>query len=193
MEDGLIVELMKKGEDRALAAVMEKYRGLAYSVARSVLGGDSEEDAWECVNSAFHDLWLSAPSYDEKRASLKGWVALLARRRAVDLLRKNIRRTQTCFKDFSLSILDITESPEEYLERGLFVEAFNEFVGGLTEPNRSIFVRRYFSLETITAIAARYGLSRGAVDSRLSRLRKALKEHLEGSGQCEGKRNDSLV
>ena len=193
MEDTRMVELMKRGEDRGLEAVMGKYRGLAYSVARSVLGGESEEDAWECVNSAFHDLWQSAPSYDEKRASLKGWVALLVRRRAIDLLRKNIRRSQSWNRDFSPSALDFAESPEEHLERGLFIETFNEFVRGLSEPDRSILVRRYFTLETIAAIADRYGLTRGAVDSRLTRMRRALKKHLEGSGQYEGERSNPHV
>lgn len=180
MDDVKIIELMRKGDPQGLESTMEKYRPLACSIALSVLGRDCREDAMECVNSAFHDLWQSMSVYDGQRASLKGWVALLARRRAIDQLRKNLRRGQVWCSDITLDTLESPETCEEYLEREETISKFNKFVRGLSEPDKSIFVRRYFSLEAISDIARRYNLSRGAVDSRLSRMRKSLKHTLEG-------------
>jgi hypothetical protein len=67
MDDVKIIEMMRKGDSQGLEAAMGKYRRLAGSIAQSVLGRDSLEDALECVNSAFHDPWQSLPSYDGQR------------------------------------------------------------------------------------------------------------------------------
>lgn len=179
MEDEKIVQLILREENLGLEAAMAKYQGLAFAIALSVLGGGSREDAAECVNSAFHDLWRSMPGYDG-RASLKGWIALLARRRAIDRLRQNQRRGQGR-TDFPLEDFPAGDPCAEIIEEVDFNRRFNEFIRGLPEPDRSIFVRRYFALEDITHIACRYNLTRGAVDSRLSRLRKSLKIALERS------------
>jgi RNA polymerase sigma-70 factor (ECF subfamily) len=181
MDDIKLIKLMEKGNTRGLEALIEKYRGLACSVALSVLGRANREDVLECVNSAFYDVWLSMSTYDRQRSSLKGWVALLTRRRAVDQLRKNLRRNQACINNFSEEVLVAPDSCDRFLDREAFYRLFNQFVLGLPEPDRSIFVRRFFALESIPALAQRYNLTRGAVDSRLSRLRKSLKETLEGS------------
>lgn len=183
MDDRKIISLMQRGDTRGLEAAMEKYHGLACAIAFSVLGQNCREDVMECVNSAFHDLWRSISAYDGQRASLKGWVALLVRRRAIDQLRKNLRRHQVSGSDIVLDTLESPETCEGYLEREDLIRLFNEFVRGLPEPDKSIFVRRYFALEAIPDIARRYNMSRGAVDSRLSRLRKALRQTLEGGNQ----------
>lgn len=179
MDDIKLIELMQKRNTRGLEGLIEKYRGLACAIARSVLG--NQEDVLECVNSAFYDVWLSMPNYNRQRTSLKGWVALLTRRRAIDQLRKNIRRNQVRIGDFAEEAFVAPDNCDRFLHREAFHRLFNQFIRGLPEPDRSIFVRRFFALESIPAIAQRYNLTRGAVDSRLSRLRKSLKETLEGS------------
>ena len=181
MDDVKIVELMQKGNTRGLEALIEKYRGLACSVALAVLGSGHQEDVVECVNTAFYDVWLSMPDYNRQRSSLKGWVALLSRRRAIDQLSKNLRRNQVRIGDFAEEVFVSPDSCDHYLQGEAFRRLFSQFVRGLPEPDRSIFVRRFFALETIPDIAHRYHLTRGAVDSRLSRLRKSLKETIEGS------------
>ena len=178
MDEMKIVELMQNQDSRGLEALIERYRRLACSIAQSVLGG-FHQDVQECVNSAFYDVWLSMGSYDSRQSSLKGWVALMTRRRAIDLLRKNLRHREALL-DFDEDALVVDDTCTEFIQRDIYVKLFNEFVQGLSEPDRSIFVRRFFALETIPAIAERYNITRGAVDNRLSRMRKALKLTLEG-------------
>lgn len=181
MDDVKIIALIQKGDTWGLDELIQKYRRLACSIAMSVLGANSQEDVVECVNSAFYDVWRSMPEYDGQRTSLKGWVALLTRRRAIDRLRKNLRVSQASIGDFPEDILGAEDFCDQHLLREELIDVFNQFVQGLPEPDRSIFVRRFFSLESIPDIAQRYNLTRGAVDSRLSRMRKSLKQNLEGS------------
>lgn len=185
MDDLKIIDLMQNRDTRGLEALIEKYRRLACSLALTVLGSGAQEDALECVNSAFYDAWMSIPRYDMQRSSLKGWIALLTRRRAIDQLRKNQRRFPSA-AEFDEDILGTPDSCEDYINRETCIELFNKFVQSLPEPDKSIFVRRFFALESIPDIARRYGLTRGAVDSRLTRMRKSLKLTLEGSLRHEG-------
>lgn len=193
MDDDKLIELMRTGDTRGLEGLIEKYQRLAYSIALSILGRDSQEDAQECVSSAFYDVWLSMPGYDGQLSSLKGWVALVTRRRAVDQLRKNIRRGNASAGIYSELELSLADPCAQWIEREDIIHLFNQFVQRLPEPDKSIFVRRFFALESIPDIARRYNLTRGAVDSRLARMRKSLKETLKGVSYDEGERHYKFV
>lgn len=47
---------------------------------------------------------------------------------------------------------------------------------------RRVFIRRYFSFEPVTAIAASLGFSESKVKSMLLRARRGLQKHLEREG-----------
>ncbi len=53
-----------------------------------------------------------------------------------------------------------------------------EFVRGLGEKERNIFIRRYHFFEKPSEIAERYGMNKGAVRTRLFRVRKKLRSFL---------------
>ena len=65
------------------------------------------------------------------------------------------------------------------LESKRITQAINAFLDDQDPASRIIFVRRYYYFDTCGEIAQRLGISRGAVNTRLSRLRKDLKRHLE--------------
>ncbi|GED52455.1 hypothetical protein BBO01nite_16960 [Brevibacillus borstelensis] len=59
------------------------------------------------------------------------------------------------------------------------------------EPDRRIFIKRYFYYETLENIAAETGLTKKAVENRLFRSRQALRQQmhlLEQEDTYEGKR-----
>lgn len=77
---------------------------------------------------------------------------------------------------------DKNEVEEELLRR----EDYKRVLGALKELNetdREIFKRRYFLYEDIESIAEKYNLSRSAVDNRLWRGRKILREFLSDNNE----------
>ena len=52
----------------------------------------------------------------------------------------------------------------------------------LSQEKRTLFVRRYWYLDSIADIAARYGLSQSKVKTTLYRLREQLRTYLEKEG-----------
>lgn len=61
-------------------------------------------------------------------------------------------------------------------------EAINSFLAGLPAKDRQIFIGRYFAFESIEALAKNNAITRNAIQIRLSRMRKNLKENLEKGG-----------
>lgn len=80
------------GDQSAVEACIDRYGGLVWSVVKSVVVDlDLTEDA---VQDAFVDLWRKAETFDPSKSSESGFVALVARRRAIDAVRRRVRRTR---------------------------------------------------------------------------------------------------
>ena len=64
-------------------------------------------------------------------------------------------------------------------ELGRILDAF---LRTLTPENQMVFLRRYWYVDTIAEIAARYGISESAVQMRLNRTRSKLAMYLAKEG-----------
>lgn len=81
---GLIVRTAA-GDSEALAALYDRFSGLALGVARRILGDHGEAE--EVLQEAFLQVWREAGRYDAGRATPRGWIVMIARSRALDRLR----------------------------------------------------------------------------------------------------------
>lgn len=80
------------GDGMAVGEVIDRYRGLVWSLARRL--GVRPADADDAVQEVFIDLWKSAERYDPAIASEKTFVATIARRRLIDRQRRAGRRPE---------------------------------------------------------------------------------------------------
>ncbi|MCB7514769.1 hypothetical protein LI073_12340 [bacterium 210917-SL.2.15] len=64
-------------------------------------------------------------------------------------------------------------------ERGRLLD---RFLRTLPEKECSIFLRRYWFVDSVEEIARRYGLRSGAVKTRLHRTRRKLRDYLQKEG-----------
>ena len=74
------------GDREAVEACLDRFGNLVWSLARRFTA--SRIDAEDAVQEIFIDLWSSAARYDSNKASETTFVAMLARRRLIDRLRK---------------------------------------------------------------------------------------------------------
>ena len=85
-----ILQRIAEGDKTAVQDCLDKYGGLVWSLARRMLSNtDEAEDA---VQETFIDIWKNAERFDEKQASETTFVAMIARRRIIDRVRKNQRQ-----------------------------------------------------------------------------------------------------
>ena len=74
------------------------------------------------------------------------------------------------------------DTPEGALDRAAFREALDGFLASLPERNRALFLRRYWYLDSVEALAKRFSMSRTQVTTTLHRLRVKLRAHLQQEG-----------
>ena len=69
-----------------MADLYDRYAGVVYGVALRVL--TSTAAAEDVVQEVFLQLWRNPQAFDSDRGRLAPWLAVIARNRAIDLLRK---------------------------------------------------------------------------------------------------------
>jgi RNA polymerase sigma-70 factor (ECF subfamily) len=78
------------GDERAMAALYDRYGQVLYAVAYRIVG--QRADAEEVVLDAFAQAWRDASRFEASRGSVAGWLTTIARSRALDLVRARTRR-----------------------------------------------------------------------------------------------------
>lgn len=81
-----LIERVRLGDESAFAALYDALSSTVYGVVRRVLR-DPAMSA-EVTQEVFVELWQTAPRYDGSRASATGWATTIARRRAIDRVRR---------------------------------------------------------------------------------------------------------
>lgn len=81
-----LLPLVAAGELSAVDRFVERYGGLIWAIARKTTR--SSHDAEDLVQEIFLDLWKNAAAFQSDRGSEVAFVAVVARRRVVDRIRK---------------------------------------------------------------------------------------------------------
>src|SRR5678810_183919 len=82
-------ELMKgiqAGEADALSQLYDRYNGILKALILRVIHNEAEAD--DLLQEIFMEIWNQAKNFSERKGKPLGWMVTLARRRAIDGLRK---------------------------------------------------------------------------------------------------------
>ncbi|MFL5546071.1 MAG: sigma-70 family RNA polymerase sigma factor [Gemmatimonadales bacterium] len=78
------------GDQQAIAALYDRYGEVLYAVAYRV--ARQRADAEDAVVEAFTQAWRDAARFEASRGSVAGWLTMIARSRALDIVRARNRR-----------------------------------------------------------------------------------------------------
>ena len=182
MEDREIVQLYWDRDERAIEESERKYGSLCRGVALRVL--ENIEDSEECVSDTWLRSWNVIPP--QRPALLGAFLARITRNLALDRWRA-ARAEKRGGGETALALEELEDcvsgvSTEDEAARRELVRALNAFLRSLPEGDRSLFLRRYWSVETLESLAKQEGQSVSALHRRLRRLRAQLAEHLRKEG-----------
>jgi RNA polymerase sigma factor (sigma-70 family) len=179
-------------DSRALEALVSRHaREIAYFIRTVLEGVGTAQDVEECVDDAFVIAWEDCSSFDPVRGSLRTWLTMRAKYVALDRRRQVLRRQQAAAtisggpwrpdgaSGESGEAATSRDSVEVLLERREQQEQLRQALDQLPELDRLLVYLRYFQLKRSEEIAALTGLTRRAIDTRLWRARKGLRETLE--------------
>jgi RNA polymerase sigma-70 factor, ECF subfamily len=182
-------------EARALEALIRRYsREMSYFIRIVLEGVGTLQDAEECANDLFVAAWREIDSYDPARASLRTWMTMRAKYIALDKRRQVQRRHAGVIsldgeRKKSSGESNGSEVPALYLSdnsmEGLVEqqerrEELDRALNELNALDRRLVLMRYFQLTPTEQICAETGLTRQAIDTRLWRARKVLRDTLGG-------------
>ena len=165
MTDENAIRRIRSGDEKAIAAIMDKYSRMLWKAAAPILGS-SESDIEECVADVFISLWQKPELYDETRGKLSTWLCTMAKNKALDRLRSIKAR-----REESADLIPETGSTtEEEVEYGI-----EECLTELSAEDREIMERRYYQEQKPAEIAKDMGLDKKKVENRLFRSKRKLK------------------
>ena len=176
MEDIQIIDMFWEKTEGAIAAVSQKYGSYCHKIAWNILG--SEEDCQECLNDTWMAAWSCIPP--QRPRSLPAFLGKITRSFAIDRLRKKCasKRVDTHLTELSAEIGGLGDTLAEIYERKVreaeLKELIDRFLKLLSASDQDIFVRRYWYMDSIKAIALRHGASQSRIKSSLYRSRKKL-------------------
>ena len=176
MQDKKLAAELEKRNEAAMSRLIDQYAKLLWSVAGAVLHGvGTAQDVEECVADVFIYLWEDPRRYDPQRGTLKSWLAMVARSKAIDRWRElSARSTVPWDEAFLAGETGTVDSVMEEETRRALIAAVN----ALGEPDREILVRRYYYGQKPKEIALALNMSVKQVDNRLYQTKRRLRQVL---------------
>jgi RNA polymerase sigma-70 factor, ECF subfamily len=173
-EDARLVAAMARGDTEALAQLYDLHAPVMLALAQRILGGRSEAE--DLVHDVFLEAWRRAADYDPDRGSVRAWLMLRTRSRAID-----VRKSAAVSRTLSVGdtgwlerLLGSTDDASLAPDR----ELVRKLLRSLPDEQRVVLLLGYFEGLSSSEIAERISAPVGTVKSRvaaaLARLRGAL-------------------
>ena len=178
LTDEVLLQLLRLGNESALAALYDRYGKMAYSLAYRILGDvHAAEDA---VQEAYINIWRRAGSFSANRGTARTWIMAVVHHRSIDIGRK--RRGLTP-RELPLEIAQLPEDPHDTwaevsntLDRELLIGCLER----IPKTQREVIQLAYFEGYTQREIAELKGIPLGTVKGRvrigMAKLRSLLVE-----------------
>ena len=186
MEDEAIIRMYWARDEEAIARTRDKYGRFCHEIAFHILR--QRQDTEECLNDTWLRAWNAMPE-DWPRA-LMAYLGKITRNLAITRYRgahaeKRGGGTLEIALDELGECVAAGGSVERTVERREAAQRISAFLRTLSEEQCDLFVRRYWYMDSIEELAARFGMSESRVKSSLFRTRKKLRTCLEREGMLE--------
>jgi RNA polymerase sigma-70 factor (ECF subfamily) len=169
-DDAALLVLAQRGDEVAMASLFDRYSKVVYSVALRVLRDPASAE--DVLQEVFMQIWRNPDGFVATRGSLGGWLAVVARNRSIDALRR--KRPTEQVDDMALAS---NYNLADEAERNSLMEKARSVIVLLPIEQRKTLEMAFFDGLTHSEIAEMTGDPLGTVKTRirsaLTSLRKA--------------------
>lgn len=165
------------GNSDAIATCLKRYSGMVWSLAlRSCPDAQTAEDA---VQDIFVQLWQAAGKFDPNVASESTFVAMVARRRLIDLYRKSKTGSPVSASVQQLNaMVDQEQTPARTAEINDEARKAEQLLGELPNEQQEVIRLSVYDGLSHSRIAESTGLSLGTVKTHIRRGMIDLRDRL---------------
>lgn len=184
-QDYALVEAALRGEEKAFARLLSKYKDAIYYMLLKMVNNksDAEDLTIEAFGKAFKNLHQYSPHY-----AFSTWLFKIASNNCIDFLRKrrgvtiSIENTQESNdNDPPIKLKSVDPDPEQKLIRIQKAILLRRIVHRLKPRYRTLVELRYFREFSYEEIANELNLPLGTVKAQLFRAREMLFKMIEST------------
>jgi RNA polymerase sigma factor (sigma-70 family) len=175
--DLVLVEEAKKGNEKAFAGLMTRYRDSIYFMLLKMVNNSS--DAEDLTIEAFGKAFRNIDNYTPKFA-FSTWLFMIATNNCIDFIRKK-RQTPVSIDPgldgidtLTLNLQSDLPDPEEALINDQKIAILRKIVNQLKSPYREIIELRYYKEYSYEEIASELDIPIGTVKAHLFRAKSLL-------------------
>ena len=159
-DDAALIARMRAGDQSAMSDLYDRYSGVVYGVALRVLANTTAAE--DVVQEIFLQLWRKPDSFNAERGKLGPWLAVIARNRAIDHLRKRPMEDDIDELPISTGVDLESDSAQK-----LAIEKIRGVLAQLPQDQRRVLEMAFFEGMTHSEIAGKTGEPLGTVKTRI--------------------------
>lgn len=175
--DLLLVDEAKKGNEKAFASLMNRYRDSIYYMLLKMVNNpyDAEDLTIEAFGKAFRNIESYTPRY-----AFSTWLFKIATNNCVDFIRKKqlaptpLDHLQDSLDNVTVNIQSDLPDPEESLINHQKIEALKDIVSQLKPRYKALIELRYYKEFSYEEISSELNLPIGTVKAQLFRAKTLL-------------------
>ena len=178
--DEQIIELYWQRDEAAIQETDNKYGQFLFRIAYNIL--HDRPDCEECQNDTYLGVWNAIPP--TRPTVFPAFITQIMRRIAINRYKektskKRIPSELTVSMDDMHDTLHSGNTVESDYEAEEIGKLINDYVRGLSERQRYIFIDRFYFAESVETIAADLSISVPTVYREIEKIKQGLKSHLE--------------
>jgi RNA polymerase sigma factor (sigma-70 family) len=184
-KDLLLVEQARKGNEKAFAALLNRYKDSIYFMLLKMVNNSS--DAEDLTIEAFGKAFRSLDSYTANFA-FSTWLFKIATNNCIDFIRKKqlspamIDQDSDEMDSFTTNFQSDSPDPEEALINSQKIDQLREIVGQLKPQYRKLIELRYYKEFSYEEISEELKLPIGTIKAQLFRAKSLLANILNKRG-----------
>jgi RNA polymerase sigma-70 factor (ECF subfamily) len=185
-DEQLMAQIQMRDES-ALSAIYHRHTPILRTVISRVVHNESDVD--DLLQEVFLEMWNRALSYDETKGKVLGWLVTLARRRAID----RVRRRQAYARAEERLRLETEHEPhvtryhgvEDDVNAADRSEVFRRLLATLPVAQREALHLAYYRGLSQREIAAKTGIPLGTIKTRLELAVRKIRTAILSLGGAE--------
>jgi RNA polymerase sigma-70 factor (ECF subfamily) len=180
-DDAELLRAHAAGDPHAFARLYDRYDRPCFQFIRRMLGAAGADAAEDLHQETWIAVSRSAGTFDPRKASFRGWLFTIARRKVVDHFRhQKVVPLGVRDDEAAMQVLDPDPTPVQQVETRELAERLVSAVEALPPEQRGAFLMSAQGGLSLEEIAAATGVAVETAKSRLRYARVRLRQALAG-------------
>lgn len=182
--DEQLMRSIQKRDEGALRTIYQRHAALLRTVISRMVNND--HDVEDILQECFLDIWRHADNYSQAKGQALGWLVTLARRRAIDRVRRKAAygRAQDRFRDeVKIETDALAAGADEEAATTDSAKAVASLIKNLPEAQQRAVHLAFYRGMTQREIAAYTGTPLGTIKTRLELALRKLRSAVLAFGE----------